>query len=331
MSFNFFFALRSFVNKNNNKKRMQTILGANGIIGEELAKSLRNTYTNDIKLVGRNPEKVHDQDILFKCDLLNAESVKNALADTEIAYLTVGLPYESKLWLQQWPIVMTNVISACKEQGCKLVYFDNTYAYPQDSKIQIEDTPLQPGGEKGMAKKIAIELLLAAIEKKEIRAVICRAPEFYGPGKTKGITNDLVFGNLQRHKKPKFLLKDTVKRTLIFTPDASRAMALIGNTDDAYSQTWHLPCDDNRLTFREFIHEISNQLGREVRYGKLTSFILKIGALFNPTIRETLELLPRYAIDNIFDSSKFKKRFPDFKVTTYQEGIKIILKDYGIK
>ncbi len=39
-------------------------------------------------------------------------------------------------------------------------------------------------------------------------------------------------------------------------------------------------------------------------------------------MRETQELLPRYTIDNIFDSSKFKQRFPDFKVTSYPEGIK---------
>jgi len=310
---------------------MQTILGANGIIGEELAKSLRGNYTNEIKLVGRNPKKIHHEDILCKCDLLDLQSVKNALANTDIAYLTVGLPYESKLWLHQWPVIMANVISGCKEQGCKLVYFDNTYAYAQDSKIQTEDTALEPGGTKGMAKKIALELLLTAIENNEIKAVICRAPEFYGPGKTKGITNDLVFGNLKKNKRPKFLLKDDVKRTLIFTPDASRAMALIGNTDDAYSQTWHLPCDDNRLTFREFMQEISKQLGREIGYGRLSSLVLKIASLFNPFVRETLELLPRYAIDNIFDSSKFKKRFPDFKVTTYQEGIKIILEDYKIK
>ena len=43
---------------------MQVILGANGIIGEELAKELRANYTNNIKLVGRNPKKVHPNDIL---------------------------------------------------------------------------------------------------------------------------------------------------------------------------------------------------------------------------------------------------------------------------
>ncbi|WP_425390128.1 hypothetical protein [Ekhidna sp.] len=52
--------------------------------------------------------------------------------------------------------------------------------------------------------------------------------------------------------------------------------------------------------------------------------------MFNSNLKETKELLPRYAIDNLFVSDKFKKAFPDFKVTTYEEGIKAILNDYDI-
>jgi hypothetical protein len=34
--------------------------------------------------------------------------------------------------------------------------------------------------------------------------------------------------------------------------------------------------------------------------------------------------LPRYAVDNIFVSDKFKRRFPDFRVTTFREGLTAI-------
>ncbi len=309
---------------------MHTILGANGIIGEELAKALRNTYTNKIRLVGRNPKKVNPDDELLKADLFNIEDVHRALEDTEIAYLTVGLPYTSEVWLRDWVRIMQNVIAGCKKHNCKLVYFDNTYAYAQDATLQKEDNPMLSTGKKGSGKRLAAELLLKAIEEKEIEALICRAPEFYGPGKTKGFTNALIFENLQKGKKAKVFLKDDVLRTLIYTPDASKAMALLGNTKDAYGQTWHLPCDDNRLTYKQFITEISSQLGRPVNYEVLSSFKLKIASFFNTMVKETQELFPRYQIDNIFDSSKFKKRFPDFQVTTYPEGIFSILKDYGI-
>ncbi len=310
---------------------MHTILGANGIIGEELAKELRANYTDKIRLVGRSPKKVHPDDVLCKADLFNIDEVYKALEHTEIAYMTVGLPYTSEVWLRDWVRIMANVIEACKKQNCKLVYFDNTYMYPQDVAIQKEDTPMSSSGKKGTGKKLAAELLLKAMANNEIEALICRAPEFYGPGKTKGFTNALVFGALKNGKKPKVFLNDNVLRTLIYTPYASRAMALLANSPDAYGQTWHLPCDDNRLTYKRFIAEISSQLGRDVKYTVLNSFLLKIMSFFHPMIKETKELFPRYQIDNIFDSSKFKTRFPDFQVTPYKEGIGHILKDYHLK
>ena len=310
---------------------MHTILGANGIIGEELAKELHDNYSGSVKLVGRNPKKVHHDDILCKADLFNIDDVHKALENTEIAYLTVGLPYTSEVWLRDWVRIMENVIAGCKKQNCKLVYFDNTYMYPQDVTVQKEDTPMTSTGKKGTGKKLATELLLKAIENNEIEGMICRAPEFYGPGKTNSFVNALVFQNIKNGKKAKVFLNDNVLRTLIYTPDASKAMALLGNTTDTYGQTWHLPCDDNRLNYKDFIAEISKQLGREVKYTVLNSFILKLLSFFHPMIKETQELFPRYQIDNIFDSSKFKARFPEFKVTTYQEGVTKIIEDYQLK
>ena len=108
-------------------------------------------------------------------------------------------------------------------------------------------------------------------------------------------------------------------------------MALIGNTPDTYGQTWHLPCDDNRLTYKGILAEISIQLDRTIPYKVLDSLVLKLASFFNKDIKETEELLPRHTIDNIFDSSKFKNRFPDFKVTSYQQGIRNIIDDYALK
>jgi hypothetical protein len=45
---------------------------------------------------------VHPYDLLFKADLLDPESVIKALNNTKIAYLTVGLPLDSEIWLRDW-------------------------------------------------------------------------------------------------------------------------------------------------------------------------------------------------------------------------------------
>jgi nucleoside-diphosphate-sugar epimerase len=103
------------------------------------------------------------------------------------------------------------------------------------------------------------------MEKKRLTALICRAPEFYGPGKTQSITNSSIVEPLAQGKAARVFLRDDTLRSLIYTPDASRAMALLGNTGDAYGQTWHLPCDDDRLTYRAFIALAAEQFGTRAR------------------------------------------------------------------
>jgi nucleoside-diphosphate-sugar epimerase len=300
---------------------MQTILGANGQIAEELAKELYRNYTTDIRLVSRNPKKINDTDQLFSANLLDAEATDKAVEGSEIAYLTVGLPMNSQMWTEQFPVMMKNVIDACKKHNCKLVFFDNTYMYAKTNEPQTEESPFIPIGQKSTVRAKMATMLLTEINNKTIEAVICRAPEFYGDGKTQSITNTFIFENIKQGKKLKVPLKDNTKRTIIWTPDASRAMALIGNTPDAYNQTWHLPCDDNRLTYKELINLASKIYQKDFNYTIIKMWMFQLSSLFNKQAKELLELLPRYKYDNIFISDKFKKRFPDFIFTTYQEGI----------
>ncbi len=157
--------------------------------------------------------------------------------------------------------------------------------------------------------------------------MICRAPEFYGPGKTQSITNATVLNKLKAGKKPTVFLRDDTLRSLIYTPDASRAMALLGNTPDAYGQTWHLPCDDQRLTYRRFNQLASEIFHTDSQYKVLKRWQLKLAGLLNQQVRDAAELLPRYEVDNIFVSDKFKKRFPEFRVTTFREGLTAVAEE----
>lgn len=303
---------------------MHVILGASGQIGRELALELNQRFTSDIRIVSRSPKKVNDSDTLQAADLLNAAQALKAVEGSQVAYLTAGLPMNTQRWVEQWPVIMRNTIAACEKAGSKLVFFDNTYMYPQTSTPQVEDTPFQPNGEKGRVRAAIATELLEAIRQKRVQALICRAPEFYGPGITQSITNTTILEPLRAGKKARVFLRDDTLRTLIYTPDASRGMALLGNTADAYGQTWHLPCDDNRLTYRQFVALAAEIFGVAGKYTVLKRWQLKLAGLFSQRIRDAAELLPRYEADNLFVSDKFKKRFPDFKVTTFREGLRAI-------
>ncbi len=304
---------------------MQTVLGANGQIAEELTRELHRNFTHDIRLVSRNPRRIEQTDQLIKADLMDAGATAAAVEGSDIVYLTVGLPMDSELWERQFPTMMSNTIAACQKHDCKLVFFDNTYMYPRTSTPQTEQTAFEPVGRKATVRARIATMLLTQMEAGTIDAVICRAPEFYGPGKTKSLTNSAVFDRIRQGKRPMVPLNAHTRRTLIWTPDASRAMAHIGNTPDAYGQTWHLPCDPDRLTYQEMIDVASQLTGRKIPYTTVPRWAFTIGGLINPAVKEAEELLPRYREDNIFDSSKFTTRFPEFQITSYRQGITRIL------
>lgn len=142
---------------------MQTILGANGQIGEELARELKRNFTSDIRIVSRGAKKVNDTDEVFSADLSIKEKAIEAVKGSEIAYFTLGLPISSDLWEEQFPLILQNVIDACKVNGTKLVFFDNTYMYPQDDRLLIEETVFDPVGRKGQVRKQMAEMVLKEI------------------------------------------------------------------------------------------------------------------------------------------------------------------------
>ncbi|QTD47169.1 SDR family oxidoreductase [Ottowia testudinis] len=303
---------------------MQTILGANGQIATELARELRRSHTSGVRLVSRQPRKVNETDTLVPANLLDARQTLEAVKGSHTVYFTAGLPPDTELWEKQFPSMLKNALDACRAAGARLAYFDNTYMYPQDERLQTEDTPFAPVGRKGVVRAAMAAMVQEEMARGEIPVLIARAPEFYGPGKTQSFTNALIIDRLKAGKRPLVPVRDDTRRTLIWTPDASRALAVLGNTPDAFGQTWHLPCCDERPTYRDFVAMANAALGRDASYSVIGTWALTAAGLFSKPVREIRELLPRYAQDNLFDSSKFKRRFPEFKVTSYQEGLDLI-------
>lgn len=306
---------------------MQTILGANGQIAVELARELQRKYTGDVRLVSRNPRKVNDTDTLVSANLLDGKQTLGAVKGSSIVYFTAGLPPDTASWEVQFPTMLKNALDACRVAGASFAYFDNTYMYPQDARLLTEEAPFAPVGRKGKVRAAMATMVLEEMARGDIPVLIGRAPEFYGPGKTQSFTNALIIEKLQAGKKPRVPVRDDTRRTLIWTPDASRALATLGNTSDAFGQTWHLPCNDDRPTYKQFVVMASQVFGREPRYSVISKWALTAAGLFSKQVRELRELLPRYEQDNLFDSTKFKRRFPSFEVTTYREGLQLIRKE----
>jgi nucleoside-diphosphate-sugar epimerase len=300
---------------------MQTILGANGTIGSILAKELM-TYTDKIRLVSRYPRKVNDTDELFPADLSNPNVVDQAIAGSDVVYLVVGFDYKLEVWEEKWPRLVKATISACIKHNARLVFFDNVYMYDINSIPHMtEDSPYNPPSKKGAVRKLIAQMIMDEVKAGRLMALIARSADFYGPANENSIINEMVYKNLLKGKAANWPVDKYKKHSFTFTPDAAKATALLGNTDDAYNTVWHLPTDKNVLTGVELIRLFSDEMKVTNRSFVISVWMMKILGIFMPVMKELPEMMYQYDRDYFFDSSKFEKRFK-FKTTTYQEGVK---------
>jgi nucleoside-diphosphate-sugar epimerase len=304
---------------------MQTILGAGGIIGTELARVLPQ-YTDKVRLVARNPKAVTGKEELFQADLSDAESTLKAVAGSEVVYLCVGLNYHLPTWQKMWPIIMQNVIEACASHQAKLVFFDNIYMYHPSEIRDIRETSVKdPQTGKGKVRLQILELLWAAHHAGRIQATVARAADFYGPNAgSVSVLNEGVLKPLRLGKAANWFGRTDKKHSFTYTIDAAKATAILGNSDKAWGEEWHLPTAKKPLTGEEYIQTLAALIGAKPKKQVAGKFILRILGLFNPLMKEFVEMLYQYDRDYIFNSDKFEQAF-EFEVTPYSEGLKTIV------
>lgn len=305
---------------------MQTILGAGGVIARELAKSL-TTYTTNIRLVGRRPQKVNATDELFAADLTNPQQTLAAVAGSEVVYLVAGLPYSAKTWGEQWPVVMQNVIAACAAHGAKLVFFDNVYPYGKATSHMTEDTPFNPCSKKGEVRAQIALMLLNAMASGKVTALIARSADFYGPDTPASMLEFMVFNNLNKGKAPQWMMRTDLPHSFTYTPDAGKFTALLGNTPSAYGQSWHLPTAKENWTPADFIEAVQKAYGTSKKVMVLGSGLMRVLGIFMPILRETNEMQYQNSQPYFFDSSKFEKAF-GMQATPYAEGLQECIRFY---
>ena len=303
---------------------MQTILGANGTIGSALAKELTK-YTDEIRLVGRNPKRINDTDELFPADLSDGQQVERAIEGSEVVYLLVGFDYKLKVWQDKWPRLMRATVDACIKHRAKLVFFDNVYLYDKNAIPHMtEDSPVNPSSKKGKVRQQIAEMMMNEIKNGKLEGLIARSADFYGPHNEKSVLQEMAYKNMKKGKSPMWMIDADKIHSFTYTPDAAKAVAIVGNTADAYNQLWHLPTSAEKITARQIIDLFNKEMGMSKKIKLMPMWMLKLLGIFIPILREMPEMMYQNDRDYYFDSSKFNKRF-SFIPTSYQDGVKEIV------
>jgi NAD dependent epimerase/dehydratase family. len=299
---------------------MQTILGAGGAIGADLARELPK-YTSKIRLVSRKPVKVNETDELYPADLSDPSSVDKAVEGSEVVYLVVGFEYNVKVWQKTWPPLVKAVIDACRKHHAKLVFFDNVYMYDRDYLAHMtEDTPVRPTSKKGTVRAQIAKMIMDEVQTGSLTALIARSADFCGPKNS--IFSEVVYTNFVKGKKANWIADITKKHSLTFTEDAAKGTALLGNTPDAFNQVWHLPTIKTPFTGKEWIEMVAREMNVKPGISVFSEWMMAVLGVFVPVMREFHEMAYQYNRDYYFDSSKFEKRF-NYVPVSAEEAVRL--------
>lgn len=298
--------------------KIQTVIGG-GVIGTNVLLTLQGRGS-DVRLVDKISKRDGVESLI--ADMTNKEEAIEATKGSSHVYLCVGLPYNADVWQKQWLPIVENVIHAAEAHNARLIFFDNMYMYgPLESPI-VETNAQNPSSKKGRVRKRVADMVLDAHKSNRIQAIIGRSADFYGPHAKQTLVYKLILENIKKDNPAQWLGSMDKKHSLSYAPDAARALVELALKPDTYGDVWHLPTPTVSLSGQEIIDLMYTYFDKTPAFKVLSVLLVKIGGLFNKEIKETYEMMYQYTDDYVFDSSKFKERFPDFKITSYEDGFR---------
>ena len=299
---------------------MHTILGAGGAVANALTRELLNN-NQTIRLVSRKPLQQPGKNITWKkADLLNYNEVLEAVKGSTVIYLTAGLVYNKTIWQQQWPVIMQNVINATKATGARLIFFDNIYMYGLVNGPITEDTPYNPVSVKGEVRAKVADTLMNEVKAGNINASIARAADFYGTENLNSFLDSMVIDKFAKKQGAQWIGDANRLHNFSFIPDMGKAVYLLGQNPESDNQIWHMPTPAP-LPGKQIIEIIAGTYNVAPKYFSVKKFMMQLFGLFNPLVKDSVEMYYQYNHDYNFNSAKFEKAF-NFKPTTYQDGFK---------
>jgi nucleoside-diphosphate-sugar epimerase len=264
---------------------------------------------------------------IVSADLSNKKDTIDAVAGSSVVYLLAGLKYQFGVWQQLWPLIMDNVIEACKYANAKLLFFDNVYMYGKVSGAMTEDTPYAPCSKKGEIRARIAKKLMNEVRTGNLTAMIARSADFYGPATPNGIANILVFEAFAKNATASWLVDADVPHSFTYIPDAVRGVVELSAKESVWNQVWHLPTAPDPPTGKEFITMAAKEFGVAPKFRVLSRPILRLVGLFDRKVRESYEMLYQSDSPYLFDSTKYAKEF-GFAGTPYAEGIHLAVQSY---
>jgi len=230
-------------------------------------------------------------------------------AGASVEYNALNPPYHR--WPELFPALQAGVIEGAASAGAKLVAMENLYMYGSTGGRPLtEDLPYAARTRKGEVRARMSEELFAAHREGKVRATAGRASDFFGPGVRESAAGEIVFGRAVAGKGAQVVGNPDLPHTYTHVPDVGEGLVVLGERDEALGRAWHLPSPET-VTTRRFVELVFEEVGGPAKIQRAPKALLQVLGLFNPAVREMIEMLYEFEEPFVVDHSQFARAFGD--------------------
>ncbi len=293
------------------------VVFGHGAVGRVVTETLL-ARGDSVRIAQRSPPAGASKRAQFvPCDILDATAVGAAVNGAAQVVLSVGFPYDARVWRTVWPKAMTNILDACAATGARVVFIDNLYQLGPQRDARREDMPLTSTGEKPAILAEVTRMWTGARDR--VRLAALRCSDFYGPNVVVSHLGASAFGRLAQRKTAQMIAPPDTPHDFAYVPDIARAaVTLLDATDDAFGQAWNMPCAPTR-TPREILQLGADAIKVPLKITAIPLRLLPLVGVFSRFMEEVVDVGFTFDRPYVVDASKFRNRFWS-EVTPFEVG-----------
>ena len=301
------------------------LFGATGAVGKALAAKLAERG-QPFRAVGRAEERLRRdfrayEPLVEYCaaDLSDPAAAARAAAGVDTILYTVGVPYPQ---FEQHPKLTRIALKAGAAAGVRqYVHLSTVYPYgvPQQEFVS-ESHPRNPKAFKGRMRQEQEDLVLAADNPHGMRTTILRPPDFYGPDLELSYVRAMFDAALKGGTANVIGPIDT-PHEFIFVPDLAETLIALSEKEEAYGKAWNV-AGPGLITTRQFAEQVFCAVDQKPRLRVAGKFMLRVLGVFNPFLRELVEMHYLWTTPVKLDDTRLRQLLPNLHKTPYTDGIR---------
>lgn len=288
------------------------ILGANGKFGHAAttAFAAAGWTVRAATRTGAGPSVPHVACVA--CDVTDRAAVIRAAQGVDVIVHAVHPPYPD--WAKVMPVHTANIIEAGLSNGATVMISGNIYNFGENAAVILSEADdFAPTTRKG-ALRVTMERAFQDAAARGLRSVILRGGDFMGRDKTGDWFGSHISKNAHQGKFTYPGRMDAV-HAWAYLPDMARAMVGLAEKRHNFAPFSSFGFEGFSVTGSELQAAVAHAVGRPIKQGWFPWPILRVIGLFNPLIREVLEMRYLWDTPHRIDGSALRKALPDFVPT----------------